>query len=171
MHPESKELSNSSAKVFIYIGQSLVKTYYVPQNLRENLWTVFKLTADGQIEDINGFSAISIDDPETLRFDTSTNLIANNYMDKNEALRLNGLGTKAYKEKDYPAAIQYYLQAIGYYPDFGQAYGNLGSTYQKANMYAESLWASRKAITLASGNTASTTRSEWIDIVRKQISR
>src|SRR5690606_16335738 len=52
-NPSSNALSNSQAKVFVYVGQSLVRTYYVPTGQRGNLWTVFRLNGNGDFEDIN----------------------------------------------------------------------------------------------------------------------
>ncbi|WP_428493960.1 YfaP family protein, partial [Pseudomonas chlororaphis] len=45
--PESRQLAASQAKVFVYMGQSLVRTYYVPQDRSGNLWTVFRMTGNG----------------------------------------------------------------------------------------------------------------------------
>jgi tetratricopeptide (TPR) repeat protein len=157
--PNSSALSNSSAKVFVYIGQSLVKTYYVPRNKEGNLWTLFKITAGGEIQDINNFTKIAVDEADDIRYNSSQVVDIAVSVNKEEALRLNALGTKAYDAKDYAQAIQYYNAAIEQYPDFGQAYGNLGLTYKKVNMYAEALWANRKAIALASGSTAAVTRA------------
>ncbi len=157
--PSSRGLSGSGAKVFVYIGSSLVKTYYVPQGKQGNLWTVFKITGGGEIEDINSFTGLSIDDPVNLRYNASAGVASLVYVDKPEALRLNKLGTQAYDRKSYDEAIRYYRAAIEKDPDFGQAYGNLGLTYKKAGMLAEALWANRKAIALANGATAATTRA------------
>lgn len=38
---QDNSLSYSDAKVFVYVGQTLIKTYYVPKNRPGNLWTVF----------------------------------------------------------------------------------------------------------------------------------
>lgn len=43
-NPNSDRLSKSGAKVFVYVGQTLIRTYYVPQNKVGNLWTVFAVT-------------------------------------------------------------------------------------------------------------------------------
>lgn len=49
-NPSSRALSDSQAKVFVYMGQSLVRTYYVPQNRSGNLWTVFRMTGSGDLD-------------------------------------------------------------------------------------------------------------------------
>lgn len=155
----SFELSNSKAKVFVYIGQSLIKTYYVPTQIKGNLWTVFKVTKEGEIETINSFNNIVVGDPGDLRYNAANVQNMLSVVDKEEALRLNRLGTLEYDKKNYVGAIEYYRMAIEKYPDFGQAYGNLGLAYKKNNQDAEALWAGRKAIALASGATAPVTRA------------
>lgn len=155
----SYELSNSGAKVFVYIGQSLIKTYYVPPHLKGNLWTVFRVTKEGEIEGINSYNDMVVSEPANLRYSTANEQGILSVVNKEEALRLNRLGTLEYDKKNYPKAIEYYRMAIEEYPDFGQAYGNLGLSYKKNNQDAEALWAGRKAIALASGATAPTTRA------------
>src|SRR5699024_7590317 len=46
------DLAKSSAKVEVYKGSSLVKTYNVPTNKEGNMWKVFEIV-DGEIKDIN----------------------------------------------------------------------------------------------------------------------
>ncbi|MEN9918126.1 MAG: hypothetical protein RL662_562 [Bacteroidota bacterium] len=156
--PHSFQLSQSGAKVFVYIGQSLVKTYYVPANRAGNLWTVFKVTKEGEIEDINSFTRSSINEASSIRYSFTDAMGSTSTVNKPEALRLNRLGTVEYDKKNYSKAIEYYTAAIAEYPTFGQAYGNLGLAYKKNAQNAEALWANRKAIALANGQTAPTTR-------------
>ena len=60
-----------------------------------------------------------------------------------------------------------FQDAVNLYPSFGQAYSNLGLTYQKLDRTAEALWANRKAIELASGNTkARVQASSYYNIAR-----
>ena len=56
-------------------------------------------------------------------------------------------------------AIDFFRQAIELDNGFGKAYGNLGLAYQKAGNTAESIWANRKAIALATGTNAATVRA------------
>ena len=44
-------------------------------------------------------------------------------------------------------------------PQYGQAYSNLGLTFQKTGRVAEAIWANRKAIALASGSAAATVKA------------
>ena len=60
-NPTATELSNSQAKVFVYVGQSLVRTYYVPQQQVGNLWKVFRITRAGELQDINSVAGANVD--------------------------------------------------------------------------------------------------------------
>lgn len=149
----STQMSKSNATVFVYVGQSLVRTYYVPKNKTGNLWTVFKVTKEGEIEDINSYTTSGYGDRGDLRYTRSGELGSLDTVNKDEALRLNNLATKEYNNQNYVKAIELYTAAISAYPNFSQAYGNLGLSYKKNGQYAESLWANRKAIALSNGPT------------------
>ncbi|WP_269236873.1 tetratricopeptide repeat protein [Flavobacterium flavigenum] len=158
---DSYKLSASEAKVFVYVGQSLVKTYYIPKNKKGNVWNLFKINENGEIIDINniiskttqevGIGGNSSDDREEEIY-VSTE-------DKKRALQLNQKGDLAYQSKDIDAAMNFYKQAIEYNPVFGQAYGNLGLMYIKKGYKAEAIYANRKAITFAAGNSINTTKA------------
>jgi hypothetical protein len=60
--PNSSELSASHAKVFVYIGQTLIKAYYVPPHHVGNVWRVFAVSGDGEIQDIDTISSLSVSD-------------------------------------------------------------------------------------------------------------
>ena len=167
--PQSSALSASQAKVFVYIGQSLVRTYYVPANQPGNLWTVFRVTGSGELQDINRVSD-----------EKASNLLAA-YQDDSRALAgvtaspqalqdakaLNRQGEELYQAGKLDQAIDLFRQAIERDVGFGQAYSNLGLAYQKSNRTAEAIWANRKAIALASGATAATVRaSSYYNIAR-----
>jgi tetratricopeptide (TPR) repeat protein len=158
-------LSASSAKVFVYVGQTLVRTYYMPRNKVGNLWTVFAINENGDFETINTLSGVN--SPERLQTAAFQNVIETTTIEtitysnneQQSASELNRLGEQAYHANDYPAAINYYQQAINIYGNYGQAYSNLGLAFQKAGNTAEALWANRKAIALAQGATAATVRA------------
>jgi tetratricopeptide (TPR) repeat protein len=156
----SNKLSASDAKVFVYVGQSLVKTYYIPKNKTGNVWNLFKINENGEIIDINTVISkttqdIGINDGDN---DVEEQVYVSNE-DKKRALQLNRKGDLAYQNKDVDAALECYKQAIEYYPTFGQAYGNLGLMYIKKGYKAEAIYANRKAITYASGNSINTTKA------------
>ena len=158
--PDSFQLSTSGAKVFVYVGQSLVKTYYIPKNKNGNVWNLFKINENGEIIDIN--TIISKTEQQVgIEFSNdgaqSEEYVSND--DKKTALLLNRKGDLAYQNKDVNIALEFYKQAIEYYPTFGQAYGNLGLMYIKKGYKAEAIYANRKAITYASGNSINTTKA------------
>ncbi|MFC4160586.1 YfaP family protein [Chitinimonas lacunae] len=174
LRPTSMALSRSGAKVMVYIGQSLVRSYYVPKNTAGNLWTVFRITGDGEFQDINTLTGSSTIPAAVLGsvnnyLDANTQVAARQVSsgDEAEAKRLNQAGEKAYHAGQLDDAIELYRQAIELSPNYGQAYSNLGLAHQKAGHTAEAIWANRKAIALASGPTAPTVRaSSYFNIAR-----
>jgi Flp pilus assembly protein TadD len=68
------------------------------------------------------------------------------------AKELNRQGEAAHHAGNIEHAIELYRQAVNLDQNYGQAYSNLGSAYQKNGNTAESIWANRRAITLASEN-------------------
>jgi uncharacterized protein YfaP (DUF2135 family) len=164
--PTSRALTNSGAKVLVYIGQSLVRSYYVPKNAQGNLWTVFRITAEGEFQDINTMQGVS-EGPEMVLGSVDTYLSNNTQVavqavsaaDSQSAVLLNRQGEAAYHAGNIEAATEYYRQAIDVDSNFGQAYSNLGLAYQKLNRTSEAIWANRKAIALAHGSSAATVRA------------
>lgn len=165
--PGSSALAASGAKVFVYVGESLVRTYNVPKNKVGNLWTVFRLSGDGDFEDINTVRGVSVRDPDEIagkvsNYTTSVApVVAANQQasDPGRAKVMNKQGENAYHAGRLDEAIAAYQQAIDADPGYGQAYSNLGLAYQKAGRAAEAIWADRKAIALASGPTAALVRA------------
>ncbi|HHX9134166.1 TPA: tetratricopeptide repeat protein, partial [Salmonella enterica subsp. arizonae serovar 53:z4,z23:-] len=164
--PDTRNLSNSEAKVFVYVGESLVRTYYVPKDQSGNLWTVFKVNENGAIEDVNNIKGISvgagdIDNVLTPLLNSNTTLPHQNWgaeqIDISNALNLKG--EESYRRKQYEEAISFFTESVNNYSENGKAYGNLGLVYQKVGRTAEAIWANRKAIALASGKNASTIRA------------
>ncbi|MBB4816848.1 uncharacterized protein YfaP (DUF2135 family) [Pseudomonas alcaligenes] len=174
-NPSSKALSLSQAKVFVYVGQSLVRTYYVPTNQRGNLWKVFRLSGNGDFQDINTLEGSKAQDANYVLGDIEP--LLGNGQDvaaqavtqaaQGDAKALNKQGEAAYHDGKLDQAIDLYRQAIELNANFGQAYSNLGLAYQKAGRTAEAIWANRKAIALASGANAATVRaSSYYNIAR-----
>jgi uncharacterized protein YfaP (DUF2135 family) len=165
--------SASNAKVFVYIGQTLIKSYYVPKGKTGTLWVVFGIDELGEIHDINKFAAAA-DSKEAGRildgyvkrasFDAAAMASADA---KASSASLNKQGETAYHAKDLAGAISLYQQAIELDGDNGQAYSNLGLAFQKNNQVSEAIWANRKAIALAHGDKAGTIRaSSYYNIAR-----
>ena len=172
--PDTPDLSASDAKVFVYIGQTLIRTYYVPKGRKGNIWTVFAISKDGELQDINTMSgayASSFKDVTTallfgdsapdheLHVNASAAPAAVTSPVPEEARKLNTQGETAYRAGDYPRALQLFQAAIAIDDSYGQAYSNLGLVFQKSGRVAEALWANRKAIVLANGPNAATTRA------------
>ncbi|MDN3233657.1 tetratricopeptide repeat protein [Pseudomonas sp. WAC2] len=164
--PGTSRLGNSQAKVFVYVGSSLVRTYYVPTNKTGNLWTVFRITPEGEFQDINTLQGIMADaeniDNYLKPYQDSSHPVAfiqASEHDSNTSREINRQGEAAYKAGQLDEAIALFQQAIELNPNNGQAYSNLGLTFQKSGRVAEAIWANRKAIALASGNTAHTVRA------------
>ncbi|WP_374358035.1 tetratricopeptide repeat protein, partial [Chitinimonas sp.] len=172
--PSSTALSRSGAKVMVYIGQSLVRSYYVPRDVPGNLWTVFRITGEGEFQDINTMRGTNTDPDRVLGsvenyLDAATRVDAQQVSggDADNAKSLNRAGEQAYHAGDLERSIELYQQAINLDPNYGQAYSNLGLANQKAGRTAEAIWANRKAIALASGATAATVRaSSYFNIGR-----
>lgn len=166
--PYGTALSASSAKVFVYVGSSLVRSYSVPVGKQGNIWTVFKLNPDGEFEDINTVTGAnfngrvrSVNDlPDVLgTAEASVTQAPSVRRDPELAKKYNHEGEAAYKDGQLEQAIQLFQQATELDGSYGQAFSNLGLVYQKEGKIAEAIWANRKAISLASGANAATTRA------------
>lgn len=148
----------SLAKVFVYIGSSLVRTFRPPPTKVGNTWIVFGIGADGEFTDVNEFADLS----DRAIVKTRLQELLNNTFRSapvttaasiRTADQANREGEKAYHRRDHQRAVSLYLEAINGNPENGQAYSNLGLVYQKMGHRAEAIWANRKAIAVASGPT------------------
>ncbi len=164
--PKTKGLSNSDAKVLVYIGQTLVRTYYVPKNTIGNLWAVFRITPEGEFQDINTITATNGDGVEVANnvstYQNEASAVAAPIIavaDTASAKDMNKSGEKAYHAGNLDDAIEFYQQAINFDQNYAPAYSNLGLAFQKANRTAEAIWANRKAIALAKDVQGATTRA------------
>ena len=169
--PNSNYLSASKAKVFVYVGSSLVRSYSVPAGKRGNIWTVFKLNPNGEFEDINSVTSANFNGTTLDVRDLATVIMPatdssapaspamQNSGDTQLARKYNREGEAVYKTGQLEQAIQLFQQATELDGKDGQAFSNLGLAYQKNGNIAEAIWANRKAISLASGVNAATTRA------------
>lgn len=169
--PNSNYLSASKAKVFVYVGSSLVRSYSVPAGKRGNIWTVFKLNPNGEFEDINSVTSANFNGTTLDVRDLATVIMPatdssapaspamQNSGDTQLARKYNREGEAVYKTGRLEQAIQLFQQATELDGNYGQAFSNLGLAYQKNGNIAEAIWANRKAISLASGVNAATTRA------------
>lgn len=157
--PNSNSLTNSQAKVMVYVGESLIRSYYIPTGQTGNLWTVFRISPQGEIQDINQISkttaqasGIGSTVANYERQATAVNQVAVTSQNQARAKSLNLSADKAYKLNRFEQAALLYQQSIDANPNVGQTYSNLAVTYQKLNRSSEALWANQKAIALATSD-------------------
>jgi len=164
--PTSKGLGISGATVRVYIGQTLVRTYKATPQKVGNIWIVFGIDENGAFRDINSYTGTKhssdgvakvMDDILASGDFTSQSVISS--VQKEQARELNRLGEEAYHQKSYETAMYKFQDAINLYPEYGQAYSNLGLTFQRLHRDAEALWANRKAIERASGSRTNTIKA------------
>jgi tetratricopeptide (TPR) repeat protein len=184
--PTCSRLSQSRATVYVYVGQSLIKRYAVPDQGAGNVWMVFSLDGAGEFHDLNQLLQTSGTPDAALRqalggaaaevpatgavSSTSASSAGPAQVEVRpapvtdadvlaRAHEINARGEKAYHAGQLDQSIELYLQAIELDGGYGQAYSNLGLSYQKANRVAEALWANRKSIALAHGEGANVVRA------------
>ena len=168
--PGTTRLSESDAKVFVYIGKTLIKTYYVPRKTIGNVWIVFAVSGEGEFQDINVMSRVTIPTLTSASAEVvfgsllagsdrpgAPSLIAAGI--QGNARQVNVEGESAYRVGHYAEAIRLFQSAIEVDGSYGQAYSNLGLAFQRVGRVAEALWVNRKAIALASGPHAATIRA------------
>ena len=156
----------SDAKVFVYIGNTLIKSYEVPKGRRAgNVWVVFMIDEYGTIVDFNQFTngnsweAVRDKMADMRGSDDSIGDPVISQSDIERSKVINRKGEEAYHAGDLELSVDLYQQAIELNPNNGQAYSNLGLSFQKLGRVAEAIWANRKAITLANGTHIKTIKA------------
>lgn len=156
-------LARSQAQVFVYIGESLVRSYRVPRDRAGNLWTVLRIDGEGRFEDIDAISTVALSaeriGDEIARTHGGGPGEPINSEAGDAAAAANLRGEAAYRRGDLDGAVTLYQQAIELDPGHALSYSNLGLAYVKLGRAAEAIWASRKAIALAKGPGAATIRA------------
>lgn len=155
---DNQTLSNrSNAKVYVYIGNTLIKSYEVPKQKKGTVWVVFMIDESGNIIDINNFeNSTSWEGVKSLLSNyrySSTPSTSITESDKQRALDINKQGENYYHASRIELAVNYYQQALEYNPFDGQIYSNLGLAFSKIGRNAEAIWANREAIKFANDNT------------------
>ncbi|MGK0289674.1 MAG: hypothetical protein ACI86H_001120 [bacterium] len=146
-------LSNSNAKVLVFIGNTQIDTIYVPRRKIGNLWVLFSIDGYDEFHKINKFTHAR--SSGAVKNILNNTLADSKYLDRRinkEAKRVNTLGEKTYHKRQLAQAIAYYKKAIVIKPNYSQAYSNLGLAYQKLGKTAEAIGANRRAISLAIGS-------------------
>ena len=143
--------ASSQAKVFVYVGESLIKSYYVPAQRKGALWVLFAIDEDGAFTDIDNVVDIAEAKriPAYLRqltqrdsFGVPTRSSAGNVASAKE---LNRQGEEALTAGRAEQAVELFRQATALDPNLGTAYANLGKAYAQLSRTAEATWAERKA--------------------------
>lgn len=152
----------SGAKVFIYIGNTLIKTYEIPREKKGTVWIPFLIDEMGNIVNVGDFkNATTWEGVRSIlrnyRFDGDNSVVSDS--DKSESIKINRKGEQEYHSGNLESAVYLYQSAIELNNKNGQAYSNLGLAFQKMNREAEALWANRKAIDLAHGSNAHVVRA------------
>lgn len=170
----STSLANrSQARVDVYIGSTLVRTFTPPAGTTGNTWVVFAIGENGEFYDINRFR--NFRESHDVRRHMSEILTTGNFESdlvlgasaQQLAVQFNREGELEYHAGNMERAESLYLQAIHNNPEYAQAYSNLGLLYQRTGKSAEGLFANRKAIALASGsNSAAVKGGSYFNIAR-----
>jgi len=164
--------SLSDAKVMVYVGQTLIRTYYVPTGQAGTLWNVFMIDEGGAFHDLNTFGAVEAREvgdtmTEALASGNYGSTVAASTFDPERAKLLNKEGERLYHQGDLQPALTLWQEAVNLDPGFAQAYSNLGLGYSKAGRKAEAIWANRKSIDLAPGEDGKVVRaSSYYNIAR-----
>ncbi|POR30660.1 hypothetical protein BWK58_00610 [Flavobacterium columnare] len=146
--------SISNAKVYVYIGNTLVRTYKPQRNRKGTVWIPFLIDETGNLVDVddykyaNSWEAVRAILREYRPTDTVYEV---DQLSIQESKELNKKGELTYHSGDLEGSVNLYIAAIDANPRNGQAYSNLGLSFQKLGREAEALWANRKAIELANG--------------------
>ena len=164
-------LAESGAKVFVYIGQSLIRRYEVPTAKQGTLWTVFSIDGNGELHDLDTVTNAAPDPSSellgTLQQQQSVGSQVALVAVTEDATMVNAEGERAYHAGRVEDSVALYQRAIELSPDYGQAYSNLGLSFRKLGRTAEALWANRKSIALAAGPDANVVRaSSYYNIAR-----
>jgi uncharacterized protein YfaP (DUF2135 family) len=160
----------SNAKVYVYIGNTLIRTYVPQFGKTGTVWIPFIIDENGNLVDVGDFkNATSWEGVRSIlrdyRYDPGNHVV--DAASIQESINLNKDGERSYHAGNLEQSVAYYQDAIEENPRNGQAYSNLGLSFQKLGREAEALWANRKAIDLAEGARANVVKaSSYYNIAR-----
>jgi uncharacterized protein YfaP (DUF2135 family) len=151
----TRDLSRSDAKVFVYVGQTLLRSYYIPKAQVGELWVVFSIDGDGAIRDLD--NVVDIAESEAVgpylgqlarRADmglpqrtSQANVV--------RATEYNRRGEVELAAGRLEPALDLFQRAVEVHRNFGLGYENLATTFEKLGRTAEASWAKKKAAELA----------------------
>ncbi len=168
------DLGASGAKVYLYVGASLLRTYSVPTGRGFDTWQPFEINERGEIvetylvadsrkggsrPDMTKLMSVIGDAHRADQPSVRTYSSAVTARDPEAAKRSNQRGEEVYQSKDYAAALELFRDAVDLDDTNAQAWSNLGLTYQKLERIPEALTANQAAIQRARGNNANTVRA------------
>jgi len=152
---KSRGLSASGAKVFVYVGESLIRSYYIKPNQVGGLWVLFSIDAKGAIQDIDKVVGVASDEdvPRYLGQIIENESIGSPVVSDTSAINkartllvLSKIALKFFRPEDALVALS---QAIEKDPNLTEAFTLLSQTYAKLGRTAEANWYNRKSTTVA----------------------
>jgi tetratricopeptide (TPR) repeat protein len=156
----TSSLSSSDAKVFVYVGESLLKSYYVPKGVKGALWAVFAVDENGAIQDLNNIVDIPENEhvPKSLKqitertaFGTPVRASTSNI---EQAQRLYEQGKAALAAGRTEESIEALKKAAELNPNLADAFVQLALANEKLGRAPEASWYKKKAgLVLAFGKS------------------
>lgn len=149
------ELANSNAKVFLYRGDSLIKTYYVPEGTKGNLWRVFTIDRYNRITDYNTMEYtdyFGVDsDPEAAVDDAAAVAVAAVEVATPAGQDILGQGERAYAAKEYERSLKLYQRALseGDRSLRPRIINNMALSYLKLGKYQECIETSNRVYSMS----------------------
>lgn len=147
--------ARSQAKAFVYVGQSLIRSYYVPAGKKGALWVLFAVDGKGAFHDIDNVTDIAEYDkvPTYLgqiaaRSDFGASTRAS-VSDAEGARELAQRAEEALRAGDAERSVELFQLALGRNPILGAVYSGLARAYGTLNRPAEAAWATRKGEEIA----------------------
>lgn len=147
----STQLSDTSqAKVFVYAGESLIKSYYVPPHQVGGLWVLFALDENGALSDIDRVVDIAeigrvgsylTQMTERSDFGVPTRTAPSDQATARELTKQSDQALAAGKVDD---AISLAQRACAADPNSAEAFAALAKAYGQVGRAAEKSWAERK---------------------------
>jgi len=147
----TSSLASSGAKVFVYVGESLIKSYYVPRGQPGALWVVFAVDENGAIHDIENVVDIAkaTDVPRYLRQITERTAFGTPVRaasSRIESARVLFESAKtAFDAERFEEAIESLKKAVELDPNLAEAFALLATANEKLGRNPEAGWYARKA--------------------------
>ncbi len=143
-------LSKSSAKAFVYVGQSLLRTYYIPKDAVGELWVLFAVDQNGAMLDIN--NVVDVSEAEAIgpylgQLVKRTDMGFPKRVTRDEtalATQLVERARAAVTAGKHEDAVDLLQSAVQADPNLSAIYPLLADTFTKLGRAAEAEWAKSK---------------------------